>query len=258
MPLTPAQLYGGPPDEELDEQAAAEDVETARRIAAKQGHTLQLVPPDTYTMIGLAEWDESAHPRDEKGKFASGGGGTAVAEMVSPEVRSREQWMAAQLIAAAGGPGTIDRPTMVQGAPKLVSHDDLVDYVSSKGEENTPAPLPKGVARGPLGNCYENASNLIMEQRLGQLRGQPPLTYTEGFASPSGYSGLAFMHAWCTTPDGTVVDPTWDHPETSTYFGVQYPTTAYFRHVSQSGYYGVLGGEDRSAAKVVATGSLLS
>jgi len=56
-----------------------------------------------------------------------------------------------------------------------------------------------GYRRGPERRCFSNAFDLALQH-------YPELDYVEGFAT-TGLIGV--HHAWCATPDGRVVDPTW-------------------------------------------------
>ena len=43
----------------------------------------------------------------------------------------------------------------------------------------------------------------------------PSLFYAEGYAQ---YHGVRLAHVWAVTPEGTVIDPTWETPGDA-YFG---------------------------------------
>jgi hypothetical protein len=78
-----------------------------------------------------------------------------------------------------------------------------------------PAEYPSGVPRG----CFANSQKILFS-RDGKRDG---LVYVEGYAC-SGSLGFPFPteHAWLVDPEGRVIDPTWEDPETSTYFGVPF------------------------------------
>lgn len=84
--------------------------------------------------------------------------------------------------------------------------------VASLGYEFDAASLPDGYRRMTPRHCFDNALRLAA--------GNPHLVYVEGFA----VSVLPLHHAWCVTADGVVVDPTWEHPEECSYFGVPFST----------------------------------
>jgi hypothetical protein len=61
---------------------------------------------------------------------------------------------------------------------------------------------PAGVPMdGEPNACYMNAANLMLSRR--------DLLYVEGYAH-IGQIPIPTHHAWCSTFDGVVVDPTWD------------------------------------------------
>lgn len=81
--------------------------------------------------------------------------------------------------------------------------------------------------------CYKNSTI------LAEL--YPDLTYTEGYAF-TGTIPLCITHAWCTTEDGAVVDPTWSDLDLSkaSYYGIPMQLS-FVRAVSlDTGLYGVL------------------
>lgn len=121
-------------------------------------------------------------------------------------------------------------------------------YVAAYGQAFDNAPLPDDVELGPMGQCYANATNLVMRH--------PELTYAEGFASaPSLIDGqpLVFAHGWAVTPDGKVVDPTWPYSIDRKYFGVKYDRKTLLQHLYRSRLYGVLTGDKRQVARVLKT-----
>lgn len=102
----------------------------------------------------------------------------------------------------------------------------LQEFVLKHGIECTAAPLPEGVKRGRVKLCYMNATKLALKR--------PDLVYVEGFA----VGVIPVMHAWCVTPDGTVIDPTWDTGRD--YFGVPIKTGYLRRAIVKSGFYGLI------------------
>ncbi|WP_280465841.1 hypothetical protein [Nocardia brasiliensis] len=76
-----------------------------------------------------------------------------------------------------------------------------------------PAPRAPGIPKMPDRYCYENASV------TANANASDGLLYAEGFATPGAVMGLPLAHAWCVTPDGTVVDPTWQDSG-AVYFGI--------------------------------------
>ena len=121
----------------------------------------------------------------------------------------------------------------------------VAQYLSSYGQVFTAAPRPATVAKDPDGQCYRNASLLVIND--------PWLSYAEGYAR---FAGLTFPHAWAVTPDGIVVDSTLERPENATYFGVVYDTLEYLRHLERSQIYGVLGSTPEFALRIASTGGI--
>ena len=125
---------------------------------------------------------------------------------------------------------------------------DFIAHLREKGREWNAAPLPHGVQRGVPKMCFANATHAFLE------RGD--LDYCEGVGFVPDIPSIAFLHAWCVDADGNVVDPTWDRPETCRYYGVRFPRRAYARHLAQTEFYGVYGGRNKSARKVLEKGGL--
>jgi hypothetical protein len=87
----------------------------------------------------------------------------------------------------------------------------LHDFVLKNGRHWTPKILPAGMKVGTPRACFVNAGNLALKN--------PELIYVEGYAT----GVIPVNHAWCVTPDGIVVDPTWQYPNCSpgdVFFGV--------------------------------------
>jgi hypothetical protein len=108
-------------------------------------------------------------------------------------------------------------------------------FVLDHGIEWGSQPLPDcyegGIPRRCFGNCQD-----ILFSRQGRAEG---LVYVEGYAC-SGLLSFAFptLHAWLVDPDGSVVDPTWEDPDTSTYFGVPF-TPEYVRRATRESHLGI-------------------
>ncbi|MFI8459087.1 hypothetical protein [Kitasatospora sp. NPDC085464] len=86
---------------------------------------------------------------------------------------------------------------------------NVAELVLAQGRLHTPAPLPGHIDLLQPRRCFLNSAWTAAEHHL---------LYVEGWAVPAGFN-LQLEHAWCVTPDGTVVDPTWEVPGTA-YFGV--------------------------------------
>ncbi|GAA0546546.1 hypothetical protein GCM10010172_30280 [Paractinoplanes ferrugineus] len=93
--------------------------------------------------------------------------------------------------------------------------------LDAHGEFFTAAARPIEVLKLPDRLCYGNAASTAATYATDGLM------YAEGFATvTAGAQLLPLPHGWCVTPDGVVVDPTWDlHPDT-TYFGITFPDPA--------------------------------
>jgi len=91
--------------------------------------------------------------------------------------------------------------------------DGFHTMLLERGQEFTPAPLPKGIRQGTMKLCFHNSE--MVAKRKG-------LAYCEGLAISSKVLGLPIHHAWNVTEDGTVVDTTWV-PEGVSYFGIVVP-----------------------------------
>lgn len=153
-----------------------------------------------------------------------------------------EETRQAELALANTNP--LARPPFVMGLDNDIS-GETYRYIGAYGEEFRYAPLPSDVDRGPVKECFKNASLLVFDRE--------DLTYVEGFATSDRTGGLAFLHAWAVGADGNVIDPTW--PDGKTYFGVRYDREAYLKHLRKSSFYGVVAAKFEVAQKLMATGA---
>lgn len=93
---------------------------------------------------------------------------------------------------------------------KYQRYEELVlDY----GFIMEPQPLPEMMEPGIPQFSYWNCQQLVLAS--------DSLTYAEGYALHADV-GFPIAHAWLLTPDGCVIDPTWDSP--GCYFGVPLST----------------------------------
>lgn len=90
-------------------------------------------------------------------------------------------------------------------------------------------PCPEAWARGAPRECYRNAGTLALAH--------PELTYVEGVAT----SFIPTAHAWCVTPDGQVVDPTWANPGQCAYLGIPFKTEFLKRRLVDTEVWGIIG-----------------
>ncbi len=88
-----------------------------------------------------------------------------------------------------------------------------VEFILKHGRAFEWRPLPRGVRRGAMRHCWENAYRLAVRK--------PDLfTYVEGYAINTSLALGPVEHAWCIDGKGLVVDPTWE--EGADYFGVPF------------------------------------
>lgn len=93
---------------------------------------------------------------------------------------------------------------------------NMYGWVLEHGRQYNSAALPDDVAKGEVKECFANAINCALEHGY---------TYAEGSACrPEGARAIpmAVHHAWCVNDADYVIDPTWDDPEGSEYYGVEF------------------------------------
>jgi len=76
--------------------------------------------------------------------------------------------------------------------------------------------------------CFKNAFDVSLKNK--------DLIYVEGFAQPEGL--ITLLHAWCSTKDGKVIDPTWERGEF--YYGIPFSTECVLETVIKREKYGIL------------------
>ncbi|MFE2912448.1 hypothetical protein ACFXI0_07825 [Kitasatospora indigofera] len=91
------------------------------------------------------------------------------------------------------------------------THRTVQSLLLAEGRWFTPAGLPSQITPLPERDCFANAA--LTE------RTHPGLLYAEGFAMPASVP-FPVAHAWCVTPDGRVVDPTWTDFAGAAYIGL--------------------------------------
>lgn len=173
--------------------------------------------------------------RDAKGRFATTGG-------------SKQLDALHEFAKHAGTMGDVTNPLIVMGIE--YSQRKVTEYLKKNGAiETLGSSLPPGMKMGKMGQCYTNASRLVMDN--------PHLNYAEGYAIPKGHSGIAYLHGWAVDKKtGNVVDPTWKDSENTKYYGVVYPQRKYLDYIIKTKMYGVLGGDYKSGLKVLEKGGL--
>jgi hypothetical protein len=109
-------------------------------------------------------------------------------------------------------------------------------FILDHGRSWKAQPLPRGVKRGEMKRCFENAQRFA----AGLFRkGRESWTYVEGYACSGDLSiPVPAHHAWLVDGQGTVVDPTWRSPERSYYFGVAFETSYVLEQHARFGVYG--------------------
>jgi hypothetical protein len=94
-------------------------------------------------------------------------------------------------------------------------------FVLEHGREWNSAVFDLPFGKGPPRACYHNSQAML----FSDMRRRRPVgfVYVEGYAC-SAAVGFPFVteHAWLVDTDGNVVDPTWDDPQHSAYFGVPF------------------------------------
>lgn len=95
--------------------------------------------------------------------------------------------------------------------------------------------------RGKQKECFGNAAKLVLRE--------PSLTYVEGYATAI----IPFHHAWCVTPDGTIVEPTLrigkrdkDHLPRG-YFGVPFDWEFVCAYLTEVQTFGLLDGMSKKS-----------
>jgi len=63
--------------------------------------------------------------------------------------------------------------------------------------------------------------------------------YTEGYAATE-LLPIPFEHAWITTLDGKVIDPTWEPGHGISYFGIRFDNTFARKTVLRTGFAGII------------------
>lgn len=78
----------------------------------------------------------------------------------------------------------------------------------------TPAPRPPDVPKLPDRWCYANAT------QTAHAHPDRGLMYAEGYSMINAGAAIPLPHAWCVTPEGTVIDPTWHDNDGIAYYGI--------------------------------------
>jgi hypothetical protein len=104
----------------------------------------------------------------------------------------------------------------------------ILPYASA--HEPLPA-LPRGVRRGEMKQCFENAFKVAAAQWTKRWK------YAEGFAI--GASGIIIHHAWALDEQERAVEVTWKQPGSS-YFGIPIEVPTARSIIMKYGVWGLL------------------
>lgn len=109
----------------------------------------------------------------------------------------------------------------------ILDHGEFFDPPQA-GDE-----LPKWCEQGATKECYYNATMQIVVAPDGVF-------YTEGYAFTDGIEGFPFQHAWLTTAEGKVIDPTWKPGNGTVYYGVKLSQNYVIEQTMESGVAGII------------------
>lgn len=129
------------------------------------------------------------------------------------------------------------------------THRSYEELILDLGQSYTRKPLPTGVDRGQMKQCYQNSTTVVFTDpdRFG---------YVEGYA----YGGiLAVQHAWVLDrTDGLIFDPTWPEDDDHTvYRGIEFPWEFVCRKMVERGVYGLLGNDWEFNCEILREGEAL-
>jgi hypothetical protein len=97
------------------------------------------------------------------------------------------------------------------------------EYIAQNGMEMFAIPVPLVYKRRFKKETSEEAYRCT---RIATLLtwSYPELLYAEGFARNPAWPDHVPPHAWNVTPDGQVIDLSWENPQDCKYFGYTVPT----------------------------------
>ena len=108
-------------------------------------------------------------------------------------------------------------------------YSSIEDLILTEGQIfDTVAELPKGIKKGKLGKCYQNATELILRD--------DSYRYVEGYAVSNGL--IPLMHGWAINDLGHVIDPTWN--DGVEYYGIIFPKSTVSAQIIATKVYGML------------------
>ena len=102
---------------------------------------------------------------------------------------------------------------------KIGNYHSMDEFIYKNGIFCKFKPLPKDIRRGPMRQCYKNATMLAVDRS--------EYFYVEGIAR----GVIPTMHAWCIDKDRNVIDPTWD--DGKEYYGVVFKEIYLLDHIAK-------------------------
>ena len=93
----------------------------------------------------------------------------------------------------------------------------------------------RGVRRGPLRNCFQNASRMVLENPGRWV-------YCEGYAVRPALGIVVGLHAWLLDAQNgwEVIDVTWRDTAGGAYLGIPFSRDYLARSLAESGVYGLI------------------
>lgn len=93
----------------------------------------------------------------------------------------------------------------------------------------------RGIRRGPLRNCYQNAANLVISD-------PDRFIYAEGYAVRPDLGIVVGEHAWVLDRHHAhaVIDPTWRNTKGAAYLGIPFSTKYLYSQLAEHKVYGLL------------------
>jgi len=95
------------------------------------------------------------------------------------------------------------------------------EFLVKEGRSFGARPRPADVPQMPRGWCFVNAACLLLYH--------DDWNFGEGYVL--GANGEVAMHGWAVTAEGDVVDPTFQPPEVTEYYGVVFQREPYLKWV---------------------------
>tara|TARA_B100000519_G_C14039711_1_gene342129 strand:- start:169 stop:705 length:537 start_codon:yes stop_codon:yes gene_type:complete len=114
-----------------------------------------------------------------------------------------------------------------------MKYSSMEHFFSELGQQFTAPSRPLTAYDIPLGEkkqCYKNCMDFVMNNPDTEL------LYCEGFA----LGCIPIAHAWLSTPQGEVFDPTWGKSYCTDYFGVAFDRSWAISLLLDKGSYGLV------------------